>query len=34
MDECVRVTKAAIEAGYRHLDAAEFYGTEAELGAA
>jgi diketogulonate reductase-like aldo/keto reductase len=30
--ECVQITKDAIEAGYRHLDTAEMYGTETELG--
>jgi diketogulonate reductase-like aldo/keto reductase len=32
--ELVDVTKQAIERGYRHLDAAEAYGTEEELGIA
>jgi hypothetical protein len=31
---CVEITKKAIAAGYRKLDGAEMYGTEAELGAA
>jgi diketogulonate reductase-like aldo/keto reductase len=30
----VEMTKTAIAAGYRHLDTAEGYGTEAELGQA
>lgn len=34
MPELVKITKEAIERGYRHLDAAEAYGTEEELGVA
>ncbi|PFH60035.1 hypothetical protein XA68_11556 [Ophiocordyceps unilateralis] len=33
-NDIVRLTEAAIRAGYRHLDGAEVYGNEAELGAA
>ncbi|RDA83413.1 hypothetical protein CP532_4811 [Ophiocordyceps camponoti-leonardi (nom. inval.)] len=33
-NEIVRLTEIAIRAGYRHLDGAEVYGNEAELGAA
>lgn len=32
--EMVTMAKNAIQAGYRHLDSAEGYGTEAELGQA
>ncbi|KAF7544799.1 hypothetical protein G7Z17_g9674 [Cylindrodendrum hubeiense] len=33
-NEIIELTKKAIELGYRHLDGAEVYGNEAELGAA
>lgn len=33
-NEIIEITKKAIELGYRHLDGAEVYGNEAELGAA
>ncbi|KAI5466926.1 NADP-dependent oxidoreductase domain-containing protein [Mariannaea sp. PMI_226] len=33
-DELIELTKRAIQIGYRHLDGAEVYGNEAELGAA
>lgn len=32
--DAVQISKDAIKAGYRHLDAAEAYGTEPELGQA
>lgn len=33
-DDCTRAVTAALEAGYRHLDTAQMYGNEAEVGAA
>ncbi|DBA75126.1 TPA: hypothetical protein ACH3X1_010448 [Trebouxia sp. C0004] len=33
-DECIKATKAAIEAGFRHIDTAEMYKNEQEIGKA
>src|SRR6185437_8715978 len=32
--DCVRLVEAAIETGYRHVDTAQMYGNEAEVGEA
>jgi diketogulonate reductase-like aldo/keto reductase len=33
-DECAQVTRTALEVGYRHIDTAEMYGNEREVGQA
>src|SRR3712207_2890428 len=33
-EECVEVTRTALEVGYRHIDTAEMYGNEKEVGQA
>lgn len=33
-DKCVEATKTALKVGYRHIDSAQFYGNEAEVGQA
>lgn len=33
-DKCVEATKTALKVGYRHIDSAQFYGNEAEVGRA